>query len=92
MNKTAYTTIRCRTCGGVAHPASGCAYSESFIVCGPCTREAWKWIMGFVNGKGARRGVRFYDHVNRINGQLIERNANMSKASKRVSPKEGEKP
>lgn len=59
-------TIYCRTCGGVAHPATGCVYSPTFIVCGPCTRRAWAWILGFVNGKGARKGLRFYDHVNRI--------------------------
>lgn len=34
--------------------------------------------MVFVNGKGARRGPRFYDHVNRVNGILIERNKNMT--------------
>lgn len=37
--------------------------------------------MGFINGKGARRGVRFYDHVNQINGILIERNRTMSNES-----------
>lgn len=78
MSDPEYATIRCRTCGGVAHPATGCVYSTTFVVCGPCTRDAWRWIMGFINGKGARRGVRFYDHVNQINGILIERTRNMS--------------
>jgi hypothetical protein len=79
MPEPEYITIRCATCGGVAHPATGCAYSPTFVVCGPCTRAAWKWILVFVNGKGARRGPRFYDHVNRVNGILIERNKNMTK-------------
>lgn len=61
-----FTSIRCRTCGGVAHPATGCVYSPTFIVCGPCTREAWAWIRNFTAGKGRRRGPSFYDHVNRI--------------------------
>lgn len=61
-----YETIICRTCGGVAHPATGCVYSPTFIVCGPCTREAWKWIRQFTSQKGRRKGPAFYDHVNRI--------------------------
>lgn len=61
-----FVTIRCRTCGGVAHPASGCAYSPTFIVCGPCVREAWRWIKGFTNQKGRRKGRSFYECVNTI--------------------------
>lgn len=56
-------TITCRTCGGVAHPATGCVYSETFIVCGPCTRAAWKWLEKMTNAKGGRSGFYFYDHV-----------------------------
>lgn len=66
-----FVTIRCRTCGGVAHPSSGCAYSETFVVCGPCVREFWKWMLAFQKGKGVRRGVRFYDHVNSIAPKLV---------------------
>lgn len=64
-----FETLRCRTCGGVAHPATGCVYPPTrpggpiFIVCGPCVREAWKWLSKHINGKGARSGVFFYDHV-----------------------------
>jgi hypothetical protein len=56
----------CRDCGGPAHPASGCQYTVGWIVCGPCVRRAWAWIMQFQAGKGRRRGVSFYDHVNVI--------------------------
>lgn len=66
-----FITIRCRTCGGVAHPATGCVYSENFIVCGPCTREAWVWIRGFTNQKGRRRGPSFYGCVNRISPPIV---------------------
>ena len=59
-----FRSIRCRTCGGVAHPATGCVYSATFIVCGPCTREAWAWIRQFTAGKGRRCGPSFYNHVN----------------------------
>jgi len=36
--------VRCACCGGSAHPASGCQYSETTIVCGPCTRAFWSWV------------------------------------------------
>ncbi len=75
-----FRSIRCATCQGVAHPATGCAYTETFIVCGPCTRQAWAWIRQFTAGKGRRPRSTvqpgferwyqptggFYDHVNRI--------------------------
>ena len=63
-----FRTIQCRTCGGVAHPATGCAYTPTFIVCGPCTREFWAWARARFHGVGRGRGQRisFYNHVNRI--------------------------
>lgn len=67
-----FETIRCRTCGGVAHPSSGCVYhsprsSDVFIVCGPCVREAWKWIVQMTASKGRRGGQPgFYSSVNVI--------------------------
>ncbi len=61
-----FQTYRCPMCGGVSHPSSGCAYSASFVVCGPCTRQAWKWILNHVNGKGGRKGINFYSCVNKI--------------------------
>lgn len=65
-----FVSHRCRTCGGCAHPATGCVYSPTFIVCGPCTREAWAWIRQFTAGKGGRRGPRFYEHVNVISPRI----------------------
>jgi hypothetical protein len=55
--------MRCACCKGAAHPASGCQYSERVIICGRCTREAWRWIKGHTNSKGRRKGPNFYDHV-----------------------------
>jgi hypothetical protein len=64
---TDFVTIYCRTCGGVAHPASGCAYSPTFVVCGPCVRDFWSWVQRHTNSKGRRKGgPNFYDHVGRI--------------------------
>lgn len=60
-----FVTWRCATCGGVAHPASGCQYTERFIVCGPCTRLAWVWLRKHINGKGARKGLLFYEYAGR---------------------------
>ncbi len=53
----------CRDCGGVAHPASGCQYTETWIVCGPCVRIAWAWLLRHINGKGGRSGLYFYEHA-----------------------------
>ena len=54
----------CRTCGGAAHPATGCQYTPRFIVCGPCAREFWQWLVKHTNTKGRRNGgPSFYDHV-----------------------------
>ena len=63
---TGYDTIYCRTCGGVAHPATGCVYSPTFIVCWRCTLEFAAWLENWTNGKGRRRGPAFYAHVGRI--------------------------
>ena len=62
-------TFRCPSCGGAAHPASGCQYSKTVVVCGPCTRRFWVWFRAHNNKRyGVVRGVRgsgvnFYDHV-----------------------------
>ncbi len=53
----------CRICGGAAHPATGCAYTPTFIVCRRCTLEACGWIQNFTAGKGRRNGLSFYAHV-----------------------------
>ena len=67
-----FTTYRCPTCGGVSHPASGCQYTATFVVCGPCTREAWVWIRQVTSSKGRRNGrPAFYDHVGVIRPILM---------------------
>ena len=56
---------RCSACGGVYHPASGHAWSEETVLCGPCTREFFDWLKVFTagKGKGKRRGLAFYDYA-----------------------------
>jgi hypothetical protein len=66
-----FVSHRCPTCGGPSHPATGCAYSSTFIVCYRCTVEAWAWIRQHTAGKGRRSGPSFYDHVNHVS-QPIE--------------------
>lgn len=34
---------RCAACKGVAHPATGHAWSAAVLVCGPCTRAFFAW-------------------------------------------------
>jgi len=36
--------MECNFCEGVAHPASGCSYTETMIACGPCVRRFWSWF------------------------------------------------
>jgi hypothetical protein len=58
---------KCSSCGGSAHPASGCQYTEDMIICGRCTRLAWNWIRGHTNlvkrvgPKGSKQKVSFYE-------------------------------
>jgi len=66
-----FRSYRCATCGGPAHPATGCQYTETFITCYSCTVEAWSWIRQHVAGKGRRRGPSFYDHVNVISPPIV---------------------
>lgn len=53
----------CATCGGPAHPATGCQYTETFITCYRCTVEAWTWLRRHINEKGLRSGISFYEHA-----------------------------
>lgn len=63
----------CPTCGGPSHPATGCAYTETFIVCYRCTVEAWAWVRAWTSAKGRRGGrVSFYDHVNHVVPGVME--------------------
>lgn len=41
--------LYCPCCGGSSHPASGCAYSETYVICGRCIRETWRWVKGHTN-------------------------------------------
>ncbi len=44
---------KCSACGGAAHPATGCEYSATVIVCGPCVRRFWRWARAHMH---ARKG------------------------------------
>ena len=61
---------RCRFCHGACHPASGCQYTETFIVCGTCIQPYQDvrdikdklppsglvgWLVRWTAAKGARR-------------------------------------
>ena len=51
--------MKCASCDGVAHPATGCAWSPKTLICGPCTRRFWAWMMQHTR---ARKGKpSFYD-------------------------------
>ena len=44
----------CTFCGGVYHPATGCAYGHRVVACGPCTREFWRWARGHMATRKGR--------------------------------------
>lgn len=63
--------MRCKDCGGVAHPATGSQYTEDWIICGPCARIVWAYVVEMTNSKGRRKGrPAFYDYVNRISAPI----------------------
>lgn len=62
--------MTCFFCRGCAHPASGCEYSARVVACGPCVREFWAWFIPWANGKGARKGVLFYEHNQKHQAQI----------------------
>jgi len=67
-----FTRHICRDCGGVAHPASGCQYTPTYIVCGRCIRQVITYVVETTNSKGRRKGrPAFYDHVNRISPPIF---------------------
>lgn len=39
----------CKSCGGVAHPATGAQYTETMLVCEQCVRTFWDWVKGHTN-------------------------------------------
>ena len=48
--------MMCFFCGGAAHEATGCQYSERVLSCGPCTRRFWGWFRGHIS-KWSRKGI-----------------------------------
>lgn len=63
--------MECAACGGAAHPATGCQYTETMIVCGPCVRRFWRWAKGHtdrvwrVGEKPSKVFVSFYEAAGR---------------------------
>jgi hypothetical protein len=52
-------------CGGAAHPATGCAYTPTFVVCWRCTLEFAAWLQMWTNSKGLKKGLPFYQYAGR---------------------------
>ena len=62
--------MRCFSCGGPAHPATGCQYTETLIMCGPCTREFWAWMRRHTSRRWG--GRYFYEDATRWRAQEPE--------------------
>jgi hypothetical protein len=61
--------MTCASCGGSAHPSTGCQYTERTLICRRCTVAFWAWLRQHVNGKGLRKGLCFYDHVKPVESE-----------------------
>jgi hypothetical protein len=61
-----FVTLRCRSCGGVAHPETGHYHTPTFLVCGPCTRRFVQWVSNWTRRGGSRGVPGFYDCVNTV--------------------------
>lgn len=55
--------MTCFFCGGAAHPATGHAYSERVLACGPCYREHMVWLKGRLHNPIAEAAVRPFGTV-----------------------------
>ena len=66
----------CTACGGVYHPDTGHRFTETAVLCGPCTRDMVK----FVKGRMAltMRGARFYEHALRGPSTAYEASARVA--------------
>lgn len=66
VDAAGFLCTTCPGCGGASHPATGCAYSPTFVFCWRCTLEAARWLAHWTAGKGRRRGgPGFYAHAAR---------------------------
>ena len=60
-------TQKCAACEGVAHQATGCQYTATMLVCGPCVRTFWAWAQVHtaqkrrVGPKPSKNWVSFYE-------------------------------
>jgi len=54
--------MRCFCCGGPAHPATGCQYTETMVQCYRCTVEFWAWVRRHTGKRwGAPGTPNFYE-------------------------------
>lgn len=63
IDSNGFAVYTCPLCGGSSHPATGCAYSSTFVVCVRCTRAACSWIQSWTVSKGKRKGLSFYEYA-----------------------------
>jgi hypothetical protein len=52
--------MKCMVCKGPFHPASGHAWSEEAVVCGPCIRHFYEWVRGQTHPRHLWSGSNFY--------------------------------
>ncbi len=58
--------MRCASCKGAAHPATGHQHSAKILICGPCARRWNAWLQSQtkrrfrIGAKGSKRYTTFY--------------------------------
>lgn len=46
--------MKCASCEGVAHPATGCAWSERTLVCRSCAVRFWAWMQSHTRARARK--------------------------------------
>lgn len=47
--------MKCASCDGVAHEATGCQWSRAVLVCHGCAVSFWQWMIGHTNDKPRKK-------------------------------------
>lgn len=47
--------MKCSSCQGVAHPATGCQWSPQTLVCHACAQRFWTWMMNHTSERPRKK-------------------------------------
>ena len=66
VDEHGFTVHTCPSCGGASHPATGSAFTPTYVLCRRCAEDFARWVQRWTNAKGKRGrghldGVSFYE-------------------------------